>query len=68
MNYISSGIILALEIFFPNSSSYFLRTLDCAHNNQGVRVSICKFQGTSAITMRFPWTVGWFVINLGAYL
>jgi hypothetical protein len=31
-------------------------------------VSICKFQGTSAITMRFPWTVGWFVINLGAYL
>jgi hypothetical protein len=31
MNYISSGILLALEIHFLNYCSYFLRALDCAH-------------------------------------
>jgi hypothetical protein len=45
MDYISSGIILALEIHFLNPFSYFFTALDYAHNNSGTWGEIHKFQG-----------------------
>jgi hypothetical protein len=49
MNYISSGIILALKIYFLNPFPYFLGPQDCAHESGEVQVSNYKFQDRSVM-------------------
>jgi hypothetical protein len=66
MNYISSGIILALEIHFKNYFSYFLRALDYAHYFNKAQGQARKWQDLTAISLYKNWMAGLYQESLGA--
>jgi hypothetical protein len=54
-----------MEIHFLNSFSYFLRALDCAHNNQGAQGLLCETYQTQPHPRH---TAGYFCKSRGAHL